>query len=258
MELFPVQPKDGAKIQMHGIVQFHLHSLFPGELLFIGVRVQMPLVHEGEDVRRLDLHTEINHQSFGAGINRRNDPMPPGPIKLCVCGNFFAGPLALRVAPKAAVKSYFPWWRFLWRGRVHVLIVVILCIRNGRKIKRRLELLYIVKGIIAVMKHAPERRKDSDGLPVAPHRIYNIGKGTPEKLMDFLEILGEELVSARVLPSDFDLRSHLEMFPMQPGDVAVTFADTSALEQDFHYIPDTGLREGLRKFALWYRDYYRL
>lgn len=116
----------------------------------------------------------------------------------------------------------------------------------------------IVKGIIAVMKHAPERRKDSDGLPVSPHRIYNIGKGTPEKLMDFLEILGEELVSARVLPSDFDLRSHLEMFPMQPGDVAVTFADTSALEQDFHYIPDTGLREGLRKFALWYRDYYRL
>src|SRR5699024_7306980 len=75
------------------------------------------------------------------------DPMPPGPIKLCVYGNFFAGPPALRVAPKAAVKSYFPWWSFLWRGRVHILIVVIIYIGNGRKIKRRLELFYIVKGI---------------------------------------------------------------------------------------------------------------
>ena len=116
----------------------------------------------------------------------------------------------------------------------------------------------IVKGIIAVMKHAPERRKDSDGLPVAPHRIYNIGKGTPEKLMDFLEILGEELVSARVLPSDFDLRSHLEMFPMQPGDVPVTYADTAPLERDFGFKPATPLRTGLRNFAQWYAEYYRI
>ena len=108
MELFPVQVKDGVKIQMHGIVQLHLHPLFPGELLFIGVRVQMPLVHEGEDGCRLHLHTEIDYKSFGAGIDRRNDPVPPGPIKLCVLREFLCRAAGPSGGPKSCRQKLLP------------------------------------------------------------------------------------------------------------------------------------------------------
>lgn len=114
----------------------------------------------------------------------------------------------------------------------------------------------IVEGVICVMKGAPERENGADGLPVPPYAVYNIGNSKPENLLDFVQILQEELVRAGVLPEDFDFTAHKELVPMQAGDVPVTYADTSALERDFGYKPDTSLREGLRKFAEWYKEFY--
>ncbi len=116
----------------------------------------------------------------------------------------------------------------------------------------------IVEGIVRVMERAPEKMTGEDGLPVPPYRIYNIGNSSPENLLDFVTVLGEELVRAGVLPDDFDVDSRRELVPMQPGDVAVTYADTAPLERDFGFRPSTPLREGLRRFAEWYRDYYRI
>ncbi len=114
----------------------------------------------------------------------------------------------------------------------------------------------IVEGVICVMKGAPEKENGADGLPVPPYAVYNIGNSRPENLLDFVQILQEELVRAGVLPEDFDFTAHKELVPMQAGDVPVTYADTSALERDFGYKPDTSLREGLRKFAEWYKEFY--
>ena len=106
------------------------------------------------------------------------------------------------------------------------------------------------------MQHAPEKAIGEDGLPVPPYKVYNIGNNSPENLLDFVTILQEELISAKVLPVDYDFESHKELVPMQPGDVPVTYADTSALEADFGYKPSTSLRDGLRAFAQWYARYY--
>ena len=106
------------------------------------------------------------------------------------------------------------------------------------------------------MCHAPERSKGEDGLPVPPYKVYNIGNSNPENLLDFVTILQEELISAGVLPKDYDFESHKELVPMQPGDVPVTYADTTPLEQDFGFRPNTSLRDGLRRFAQWYARYY--
>lgn len=114
----------------------------------------------------------------------------------------------------------------------------------------------IVEGVIRVMAKAPERAKGEDGLPVPPYKVYNIGNNQPENLLDFVQILQEELVRAEVLPNDYDFEAHKELVPMQPGDVPVTYADTSALERDFGFKPSTSLRTGLRKFAEWYKEFY--
>ena len=115
----------------------------------------------------------------------------------------------------------------------------------------------IVEGVIRVMAKAPERAKGDDGLPVPPYKVYNIGNNQPENLLDFVQILQEELVRAEVLPADYDFEAHKELVPMQPGDVPVTYADTSALERDFGFKPSTSLRTGLRKFAEWYKEFYK-
>ena len=114
----------------------------------------------------------------------------------------------------------------------------------------------IVEGIVRVMRHAPERQKGADGLPIPPYTLYNIGGGQPENLLDFVNILQEELVRAGVLPEDYDFEAHKQLVPMHPGDVPVTYADSSALERDFGFTPTTPLREGLRRFAEWYKGYY--
>ena len=114
----------------------------------------------------------------------------------------------------------------------------------------------IVEGIVRIMQGAPEKKTGDDGLPLPPYAVYNIGGGQPENLMDFVTILSEELVRAGVLPEDYDFEAHRELVPMQPGDVPVTYADSSALEADFAFKPAITLREGLRKFAEWYREYY--
>ncbi|MCQ2183310.1 MAG: NAD-dependent epimerase/dehydratase family protein [Bacteroidales bacterium] len=115
----------------------------------------------------------------------------------------------------------------------------------------------IVEGIRMVMQKAPQKAVGADGLPVPPYKVYNIGNSSPENLLDFVRILQEELVRAGVLPADYDFEAHKELVPMQPGDVPVTFADTSALERDFGFKPHTPLREGLRKFAEWYKEFYK-
>ncbi len=115
----------------------------------------------------------------------------------------------------------------------------------------------IVEGVIRVMEKAPERRMGEDGLPVPPYAVYNIGNSNPENLLDFVQILQEELVAAGVLPADYDFESHKELVPMQPGDVPVTYADTTALERDFGFRPSTPLRTGLRHFARWYKQFYQ-
>ena len=105
------------------------------------------------------------------------------------------------------------------------------------------------------MCNAPERIVGDDGLPVPPYRVYNIGNNSPENLLDFVQILSEELLLAKVLPEDYDFEAHQKLVPMQPGDVPVTYADTSALERDFGFKPSTSLRDGLRKFAEWYKEF---
>lgn len=107
------------------------------------------------------------------------------------------------------------------------------------------------------MAKSPEKKNGEDGLPLPPYKVYNIGNNSPENLLDFVQILSEELVRAGVLPDDYDFESHKELVPMQPGDVPVTYPDTSALEQDFGYKLSTSLREGLRKFAEWYNEFYK-
>lgn len=114
----------------------------------------------------------------------------------------------------------------------------------------------IVEGVVRVMQHAPEKQNGEDGLPIPPYKVYNIGNSHPENLLEFVDILQQELLRAGVLPSDYDFDAHKELVPMQPGDVPVTYADTTPLEQDFGFRPSTPLREGLRKFAEWYRGYY--
>ena len=114
----------------------------------------------------------------------------------------------------------------------------------------------IVEGVIRVMQKAPAKQVGEDGLPVPPYAIYNIGNNQPENLLDFVTILQEELLAAGVLPADYDFEAHKELVPMQPGDVPVTYADTSALERDFGFKPSTSLRDGLRAFAKWYKEYY--
>lgn len=115
----------------------------------------------------------------------------------------------------------------------------------------------IVEGVKRVMQGAPERRNGEDGLPVPPYAIYNIGNNAPENLLDFVTVLQEELIRAQVLPADYDFEAHKKLVPMQPGDVPVTYADTSALERDFGFKPSTSLRSGLRKFAEWYHEFYQ-
>ena len=114
----------------------------------------------------------------------------------------------------------------------------------------------IVEGVVRVMQKAPDKVNGEDGLPLPPYAVYNIGNQNPENLLDFVQILSEELVRAKVLPEDYDFEAHKELVPMQPGDVPVTYADTSALERDFGYKPSTDLRTGLRKFAEWYKEFY--
>ena len=114
----------------------------------------------------------------------------------------------------------------------------------------------IVEGVVRIMQHAPEKVNGEDGLPIPPYKVYNIGNNSPENLLDFVQILQEELLAAGVLPDDYDFEAHKELVAMQPGDVPITYADTSALEQDFGFKPHTSLREGLRKFAVWYKEFY--
>ena len=114
----------------------------------------------------------------------------------------------------------------------------------------------IVEGVVRVMQHAPEKQTGEDGLPVPPYMVYNIGNNSPENLLDFVTILQEELIRAGVLPADYDFEAHKELVPMQPGDVPVTYADTTPLERDFGFRPSTPLRQGLRAFAQWYAGYY--
>ena len=115
----------------------------------------------------------------------------------------------------------------------------------------------IVEGIVRVMQHAPEKQNGEDGLPIPPYKLYNIGNSHPESLLDFVTILQEELIRAGVLPEDYDFESHKQLVPMQAGDVPVTFADTTPLEEDFEFKPSTSLREGLRLFANWYAESYK-
>ena len=115
----------------------------------------------------------------------------------------------------------------------------------------------IVEGVVRIMQHAPEKQNGEDGLPIPPYKVYNIGNNSPENLLDFVTILQEELVRAGVLPKDYDFEAHKELVPMQPGDVPVTYADTTPLEQDFGFKPNTSLRDGLRHFAEWYAKYYK-
>lgn len=114
----------------------------------------------------------------------------------------------------------------------------------------------IVEGVVRVMQHAPEKEVGEDGLPIPPYKVYNIGNNNPENLLNFVQILQEELLAAGVLPADYDFETHKELVAMQPGDVPITYADTSALEEDFRFKPQTSLREGLRKFSQWYKTFY--
>ena len=114
----------------------------------------------------------------------------------------------------------------------------------------------IVEGVVRIIQHAPEKRNGEDGLPIPPYKVYNIGNNSPENLLDFVTILQEELICANILPQDYDFEAHKELVPMQPGDVPITYADTTPLEQYFGFKPSTSLRDGLRAFAQWYAKYY--
>ena len=116
----------------------------------------------------------------------------------------------------------------------------------------------IVEGVVRIMQGAPERKNGEDGLPVPPYAVYNIGNRSPENLLNFVEILSSELIAAGVLPQDYDFEAHKKLVPMQPGDVPVTYADTEPLERDYGYKPSTDLRTGLRNFARWYKEFYKV
>ena len=116
----------------------------------------------------------------------------------------------------------------------------------------------IVKGITLVMAKAPQKKTGDDGLPIPPYKVYNIGNNHPENLLDFVQILSQELVAAGVLPQDYDFETHKKLVPMQPGDVPITYADVSELEHDFGFKPSTSLRDGLRAFAQWYKEFYKI
>lgn len=116
----------------------------------------------------------------------------------------------------------------------------------------------IIEGVTRVMEKAPDRKNGEDGLPIPPYEVYNIGNSNPENLLDFVTILQEELIRAKVLPEDYDFESHKKLVPMQAGDVPITYADTSPLERDFGFRPDTSLRDGIRKFAEWYKEFYKI
>ena len=116
----------------------------------------------------------------------------------------------------------------------------------------------IVEGVVRIMQGAPEKHLGDDGLPLPPYAVYNIGNSNPENLLDFVDILQQELIRAGVLPEDYDFEAHKQLVPMQPGDVPVTFADTSALERDYGFKPSTSLRQGLRNFAEWYKQFYQV
>jgi len=146
--------------------------------------------------------------------------------------------------------AYFSFTNRLREGKVIQIFNYGNCLRDFTYVDD------IVEGVVRVMQHAPERRTGEDGLPLPPYKVYNIGNNSPESLLDFVTILQEELVSAGVLPEDYDFEEHKELVPMQPGDVPVTYADTSALEEDFGFKPATSLRDGLRAFARWYAGYY--
>ena len=114
----------------------------------------------------------------------------------------------------------------------------------------------IVEGVIRVMQRAPKKKNGEDGLPIPPYAVYNIGNNAPENLLDFVNILSEELIRAGVLPDNFDISAHSKLVPMQAGDVPITYADVTPLEREFDFKPSTSLREGLRKFTIWYKEYY--
>lgn len=113
-----------------------------------------------------------------------------------------------------------------------------------------------MEGVRRVMEGAPQKKNGDDGLPIPPYAVYNIGGGTPENLLDYIDTLQQELVRAGVLPEDYDFDAHKELVPMQPGDVPVTYADSEALERDYGFRPQIGIRDGLRKFAEWYKEFY--
>lgn len=148
--------------------------------------------------------------------------------------------------------AYFSFTNKLLKGETIKLFNYGNCLRDFTYVDD------IVEGIIRVIQSPPEKKNGRDGLPVPPYAIYNIGGSKPENLMDFVRVLSEELVRAGVLPDDFNLESHMRLVPMQPGDVPVTYADASGLERDFGFKPDTDLRTGLRKFAEWYKEYYKI
>lgn len=148
--------------------------------------------------------------------------------------------------------AYFSFTDRLRRGRKIQIFNYGNCLRDFTYIDD------IVEGVIRVMQHAPERQQGSDGLPVPPYTLYNIGNSRPENLLNFVQTLARELISAHVLPADFDIEAHSELVAMQPGDVPVTYADTEPLRRDFGFAPSTPLSEGLRRFALWYHDYYHI
>lgn len=148
--------------------------------------------------------------------------------------------------------AYFGFTNKLLRGETIKIFNFGNCLRDFTYVDD------IVRGVELVMQSAPEKVNGDDGLPLPPYRVYNIGNSHPENLLDFVQILSEELVAAGVLPADYDFEAHKELVPMQPGDVPVTYADTSALERDFGFKPSMPLREGLRRFARWYKEYYQL
>jgi nucleoside-diphosphate-sugar epimerase len=148
--------------------------------------------------------------------------------------------------------AYFGFTNKLLRGETIEIFNYGKCLRDFTYVDD------IVEGVIRVMQAPPEKKNGDDGLPIPPYRVYNIGNNSPESLLDFVSILAEELIAADVLPRDFDISAHSRLVPMQPGDVPTTYADVTPLENDFGFKPATSLREGLRAFARWYKDYYKI
>ena len=146
--------------------------------------------------------------------------------------------------------AYFGFTNKLLRGQTIQIYNYGNCLRDFTYVDD------IVEGILRVMGGAPEKADGPDGLPLPPYAVYNIGGGTPENLLDFISVLQEELVAAGVLPSDYDFAGHRALVGMQPGDVPVTYADSRGLEEDYGFTPRIPIREGLRRFARWYKDYY--